>query len=154
MNRYAMAGMVLSLLAGCASLERTSPGMMDGLDVIGGDTPAEQTVCVRNYGFGLFYICTAICGDVGYDRSANSINGGCLLFEDKCNSVDCYRTLQAVANREGKDLTNVNYFNNSLPSQGITGYLDFAGWFLEIEDVGCSGVLRAKKGTQNTLKSK
>lgn len=137
-------GLALTCLVGCASIERTSPGMMDGLDVVGGNTPATQTVCARNYGFGLLYLFTAICGDISWNDSEKDIEGGCLLFQDMCNSVDCYRTLQALANAEGKQLTNVNYFNNSLPSQGVTGYVDFAGWFIESEDVGCSGVLRAK----------
>jgi len=139
-----VAGAGVAVLAGCASIERTSPGMMDGLDVVGGDSPALQTVCVRNYGMGLFYICTAICGDVDYNKAKHDIKGGFLLFNDTCNCADCYRTLQAVANDEGKRLTNVNFFNNSLPNQGITGYSDYIGWFLETEDVGCSGVLRAK----------
>lgn len=139
-----VAGLGVTVLSGCASIERTSPGMMDGLDIVGGDSPAVQTVCVRTSGFGLFYICTGICGDVGYDKSKHDIEGGCLLFSDKCNCSDCYRTLQAIANDEGKTLTNVNMFNNSLPTQGVTGWVDFAGWFVETEDVGCSGVLRAK----------
>jgi len=118
---------------------------MDGLDVMGGDAPAEQTVCVRSFGFGLLYVCTAICGDLDYDAETHDINGGFLLFKDKCNCSDCYRTLQAVANDEGKKLTNVSMVNNSLPSQGVTGWIDFLGWFLETEDVACSGVLRANK---------
>jgi len=134
----------LAALAGCASIERTSPGMMDGLDVVGGNSPAEATVCVRAYGMGLLYICTAICGDVAYNAKKHDVEGGCLFFRDKCNCADCYRTLQAVANDANKRLTNVNMYNNSLPNQGITGYADFLGWFLETEDVGCSGVLRAK----------
>jgi len=145
MKRTMMAGLTAALLAGCASIERTSPGMMDGLDVVGGDTPAEQTACARIFGLGLFYICTAICGDIEYDKAAHDVRGGCLLFQDKCNCGDCYRTLQAYANDQGKSLTNVNMYNNSIPNQGVTGYVDFLGWFLETEDVGCSGVLRAKK---------
>jgi len=152
MKKLMTAGLSAALFAGCASIECTSPGMMDDLDVIGGDTPAEQTVCVRNFGFGLFYICTGICGDVRYNKAEHDIEGGCLLFEDACNCSDCYRTVQAVANDKGKVLTNVNFFNNSLPSQGVTGYADFMGWFLEVEDVGCSGVLRTPKG--NATKSK
>lgn len=145
MKRLMIVGTALALLTGCASIERTSPGMMDGLDVVGGDTPAEQTVCVRANGFGLLYICTLICGNVEYDKSTHDIEGGFLLFHDKCNCADCYRSLQAIANDAGKPLTNVNMFNNSLPQQGITGYADFVAWFFESEDVGCSGVLRKKK---------
>lgn len=144
MKRLVIASLLSTLLVGCASIERTSPGMMDGLDVIGGNSPAEQTVCIRAYGIGLLYLCTAICGDVEFDRKNHTIKGGFLLFRDKCNCSDCYRSLQAVANDEGKRLTNVNFFNNSLPNQGITGYADFLGWFFETEDVGCSGVLRAR----------
>jgi len=143
-KKQLLIGLLVGLTAGCASIERTSPGMMDGLEVMGGSKPAEQTVCVRNFGFGLFYLCTAICGDVRYDKSKHDIKGSFLLFRNLCNCSDCYRTLQAVANDEGKVCTNVNMFNNSLPQQGITGYSDFLGWFLELEDVGCSGVLRSK----------
>lgn len=139
-----IVGLVLGLCVGCASIERTSPGMMDGLEVVGSSSPALQCVCVRNFGLGILYICTAICGDVDYNQEEHDIEGGCLLFRDKCNCSDCYRTMQAVANDEGKKLTNVNFYNGSLPSQGITGYIDFMGWLLEFEDVGCSGVLRAK----------
>lgn len=93
---------------------------------------------------GLLYICTGISGDVDYNQAEHDIEGGCLFFRDKCNCADCYRTMQAVANDDKKALTNVNFYNGSLPSQGVTGYIDFLGWFLEFEDVGCSGVLRAK----------
>lgn len=145
MKKLMIAAMAAAALAGCASIECTSPGMMDGLDVVGGDTPAEQTVCVRNFGWGLLYLFTGICGDTRYDKEKHDINGGFLLFQDVCNCSDCYRTLQEVANDQGKQLTNINMFNNSLPSQGVTGYIDFAGWFLETEDCGCSGILRKKK---------
>jgi len=145
MNSQMTVGLTLALLTGCASIERTSPGMMDGLEVMGGDAPAEQTVCARVSGFGLFYLFTAICGDVSYNRREHDIEGGCLVFQDRCNGADCYRTLQAVANDQGKLLTNVSMVNNSLPSQGVTGWADLAGWFVEVEDVACSGVLRAKQ---------
>lgn len=146
MKRLMLSGCVAALLAGCASIERTSPGMMDGLDVIGGDSPAEYTVCARVSGYGLLYLCTGICGDIDYNKQTHDIYGGFLLFQDKCNCTDCYRTLQDLANDTNRQLTNVNYFNNSLPQQGITGYADLICWFFECEDVGCSGVLRKKKG--------
>jgi len=145
MRNRILAGLALAVLTGCASLERTSPGMMNGLDVVGGTSPAEQTICARVNGFGLLYICTLICGDVAFDNASRGVKGGFLLFQDRCNGADCYRTLHAIANSEGRQLTNVNMFNNSLPQQGVTGYADFIAWFFESEDVGCSGVLRAKK---------
>jgi len=144
MKEKLIAALALAAFVGCASIERTSPGMMDGLDVVGGNTPAEQTVCIRANGYGLLYLFTAICGNVEYDKVNHSVTGGFLLFYDGANCADCYRSLQCLANDEGKKLTNVNMFNNSLPSQGITGYADLVGWFIEAEDVGCSGVLRAK----------
>jgi len=52
--------------------------------------------------------------------------------------------MQDFANAEGKALTNVSMFNNSLPSGGITGYLQLLGFLIEFEDVGSSGVLRDK----------
>ena len=141
-----MAGLAVGvLLAGCASLERTSPGIMDGLDVVGGDTPALETVVVRNSGFGCFYSFCGVCGDVQYDNEENDIKGGMVFFNNICECGDCYRTVQAVANDEGKALTNVSMFNNTLPSGAITSYLQLLGFLVEFGDVGCSGVLRAKK---------
>jgi len=144
MKKLLFSALMAAVTVGCASIERTSPGMMNGLDVVGGKSPAEETVCVRVNGFGLLYLFTAICGNVAYDKQLHTVKGGCLLFTDMTNCSDCYRTLQAVANDKGKVLTNVNMFNNSLPTQGVTGYADLLGWFIESEDVGCSGVLRAK----------
>lgn len=144
MNKLIISGLLALAAAGCASIERTSPGMMDGLDVVGSDRPAETTICVRNYGIGLFYICTFMCGDASYDSESNGIKGGFKMFKDICNCGDCYRTLQSIADKDGQQLTNVSMVNNSLPNQGVTGWADFLGWFLETEDVMCSGVLRAK----------
>jgi len=144
MGNKLLAGLGLAILTGCASIERTSPGMMDGLDIVGGNSPAEQTVCIRVNGYGLLYLVTAICGNVEYDKKTHSITGGFMLFQDGANCADCYRALQELANDERKRLTNVNMFNNSLPNQGVTGYADFVGWFIEAEDCGCSGVLRKK----------
>jgi len=134
----------LALFTGCASIERTTPGMMDGLDVVGGDSPALETVVVRNSGFSLFYMFTGICGDVDYSSRKDSIEGGCLLLQEKSQCSDCYRTMQAVANGERKSLTNVSMFNNSLPSGSILSYVSLIGFLVEFQDVGCSGVLRAK----------
>ncbi len=144
MKRLMLAMSAAALFAGCASIERTSPGMMDGLDVVGGNSPAEETVCARSFGLGLLYLITFISGDVEYDDVKHDVSGGVLFFRDRCNCADCFRTVQAIAKDRGKVATNVNMYNNSLPNQGITGYTDFLGWFLETEDVGCSAVLRAR----------
>lgn len=144
MKNKLIAGLALAALAGCASVDCTSPGMMDGLDVVGGDTPVEQALVARVNGFGLLYICTGICGDIRYDRKSHEVRGGFLLFQDMCNSSECYRAMQEAANDQGKQLTNVTMINNSLPQQGITGYVDFLAWFFESEDAGCSGLFRKK----------
>jgi len=144
MKNKLIVGMTLAALAGCASVDCTSPGMMDGLDVVGGNSPAESTIVARVNGFGVLYICTGICGNIEYSKSSHDIEGGFLLFQDKCNCSDCYRALQLAADDQGRQLTNVTMFNNSLPQQGITGYSDFLCWFFECEDVGCSGVFRKK----------
>jgi len=142
--RIVVAALAAVTLAGCASVERTSPGIMDGLDVVGGDTPALQTICVRNSGVALFHAIVAECGDVRYNRAKHGMQGGIVFFDYQCDCHHCYKTMQDAANDEGKALTNVSMFNNSLPSGGITGWIQLLGFLFEFEDVGCSGVLRAK----------
>jgi len=144
MKNKVIAGLALAALTGCASVERTSPGMMDGLDVVGGEGPALQTVCVRNSGIALFHAIVAECGDVSYNKATHEMEGGMTFFDYQCDCFHCYKTMQDIANDEGKALTNVSMFNNSLPSGGITGYLQLLGFLIEFEDVGSSGVLRDK----------
>jgi len=142
--RMAVLALAGGALAGCASVERTSPGIMDGLDVVGGDTPAAQSICVRNSGIALFHAIVAECGDVRYSKKKHGMEGGMVFFDYQCDCFHCYKTMQDAANDEGKALTNVSMFNNSLPSGGITGYIQLLGFLFEFQDVGCSGVLRAK----------
>lgn len=149
-RRQMLTGLALALLAGCASIERTSPGKLDRFEILGGEGKAESTAVSRNYGFGLFYLFTAICGDGKYNREKHDIEGGCLLFQDECNCSNCYLTLHDLAEDEGLALTNVAMVNNSLPSQGITGYIQMIGFVVEFEDVACSGVLRAYPAPQKT----
>jgi len=137
-------GLMVAGLAGCASVERTTPGIMDGLDVVGGEGPALQSICVRNSGIALFHAIVAECGDVRYNKESHNMEGGMVFFDYQCDCHHCYQTMQDAANDEGKALTNVSMFNNSAPSGGITGWLQLLGFLMEFEDVGCSGVLRAK----------
>jgi len=145
-NKLLAVGMGLAVagLTGCASVERTSPGMMDGLDVVGGDTPALQSICVRNSGIAMFHAIVVECGDVRYSNEKHDMEGGMKFFDYQCDCFHCYQTMQDAANDEGRALTNVSMFNNSAPSGGITGYLQLLGFLMEFEDVGCSGVLRDK----------
>jgi len=151
MKNKILTGLALGLLVGCASVERTSPGMMDGLDVVGGETPALQSVCVRNSGIAMFHAIVVECGDVRYNKKKHKMEGGMRFFDYQCDCHHCYKTMQDIANDERKALTNVSMFNNSLPSGGITGYLQLLGFLMEFEDVGCSGVLRDKPKAVTTV---
>ena len=138
------------LLAGCSTVERTSPGIMEKFDVVGSDVQATETVLIRNSGWTLFYVIPGLFGDVTWDPKANDgkgdINGGLWLFCDKCNVSDCYETLQKLAEQQDCDLTNVTLVDNSLIGLGFTGYIEFLLCFVEANDVMVSGVLRPRGG--------
>lgn len=143
---FALVGLTL---AGCSTLERTSPGIMDNFDVVGADGKATETVAIRNSGWTLFYFIPTLFGDVTFDPKAEEgrggINGGLWLFRNKCNISDCYETLQKVAEHEKCNLTNISLVDNSLISLGFTGYSELLGCFVESNDVIVSGVLVPKK---------
>ena len=136
--------------AGCSTVERTSPGIMQKFDVAGSDIPATETVLIRNSGWTLLYFIPGLFGDVTWEPKANDgkgdINGGLWLFRDKCNVSDCYETLQKLAEQQNCDLSNVTLVDNSLISLGFTGYMEFLGCFVEANDVMVSGVLRQRGG--------
>ena len=146
----AAAIVAAAVAAGCSTVERTSPGLMDKFDVAGSDIPATETVLIRNSGWTLLYFIPALFGDVTWDPKANNgkgdINGGLWLFRDKCNVSDCYETLQKLAEQQNCDLSNVTLVDNSLISLGFTGYVELFNCFVEGNDVMVSGVLRQRVG--------
>ena len=89
MRGMLLAAGVAALLAGCSTMERTSPGIMAKFDVAGSDIPATETVLIRNSGWTLLYFIPGLFGDVTWDPQANDgkggINGGLWLLRDKCN---------------------------------------------------------------------
>ena len=139
-----------ALLAGCSTVERTSPGIMEKFDVVGSNIQATETVLIRNSGWTLLYFIPGLFGDVTWEPKANDgkgdINGGLWLFRDKCNVLDCYETLQRLAEQQNCDLTNVTLVDNSLIGLGFTGYLELLCCFIESNDVMVSGVLRPRGG--------
>ena len=143
-----------AVAAGCSTVERTSPGIMQKFDVAGSDIPATETVLIRNSGWTLLYFIPALFGDVTWEPKANDgkgdINGGLWLFRDKCNVSDCYETLQKLAEQQNCDLTNVTLVDNSLIGLGFTGYIEFLLCFVEANDVMVSGVLRPRGGAKAT----
>ena len=139
-----------AVAAGCSTVERTSPGIMEKFDVVGSDVQATETVLIRNSGWTLLYVIPGLFGDVTWDPKANDgkgdIDGGLWLLRDKCNVSDCYETLQKLAEQQNCDVTNVTLVDNSLISLGFTGYMEFLGCFVESNDVMASGVLRQRGG--------
>lgn len=137
-----------ALAAGCSTVERTSPGIMEKFDVAGSDIPATETVLIRNSGWTLLYFIPGLFGDVTWDPKADNgrggIDGGVWLLRDKCNVSDCYETLQKMAEHQNCDLSNVTLVDNSLISLGFTGYVEFLNCFIESNDVMVSGVLRSR----------
>lgn len=133
-------------VAGCSTVERTSPGIMERFDVAGSDIPATETVIIRNSGWTLFYCIPGLYGDVTWEPEANEgrgdINGGLWILRDKCNVSDCYDSLQKMADQQNCDLTNVTLVDNSAISLGFTGWGELIGCFVEGNDVMVSGVLR------------
>lgn len=135
-----------AVVAGCSTVERTSPGIMERFDVAGSDIPATETVIIRNSGWTLFYCIPGLYGDVTWEPAANEgrgdINGGLWILRDKCNVSDCYDSLQKMADQQNCDLTNVTLVDNSAISLGFTGWGELIGCFVEGNDVMVSGVLR------------
>lgn len=151
MKQLMVAAALAVAFAGCSTVERTSPGIMDKFDVVGGSGgPAVETVLIRNSGWTLFYWIPALFGDVTWDPTKNEgrggIDGGVCLFRDKCNISDCYETLQKLAEQRNCDLTDVTLVDNSLINLGFTGYVELINCFVESNDVIVSGVLRARSG--------
>lgn len=144
MNRlfHQLALLVVLATTGCASVEISQPKSLKGIDILGATTKADRQVVVRCTGFH-FVSATFLVGDLRWDEKKRDINGGFRWFYD-CNTHDCYRVLQEVANRENSDLVDVILNESSSIGFNTTSYQGIFYALFGLYEVQVCGVLREK----------
>jgi len=132
------------LVAGCAHVDMSSKGSLAGLDVVGSPTQADRQVVVRNSGVHLFWTIPLGTGDMRWNEETEDINGGLVLFDDYCNTDDCLKILQHVAQRENCDLVGVYFTDMTKSGFDITSFSGLFGWLAGLYEVQACGILRPR----------
>jgi len=94
-------------LAGCASVEYSSPGKLSGIDIKGSPGPATRLVRVKTSSFHMFWTVPIACGDVRWDPKRKDIAGGVVFGEDFAGAEEVQTTLLALAESQNADLADV-----------------------------------------------
>ena len=133
-----------ALLAGCATVEISSPGSMRGITMPGATTPADRSVIVYNSGCHLFWWWTLWSGDLRWDEAKDDIAGGVALFRNCTGMDDAFSVLQHVAAREKCDLVDVVFTDASRSDLSVSSAQGLLQGLLGISDVMASAVLRPR----------
>ncbi len=144
MKASLMAAALAALAAGCATVEISSPGSMNGIDIQGATTRADRMVFVSNTGIHLFGTFTICSGGLVWNEEKQDIEGGVAFFSDYCGNDDCYETLQRIARRENCDLVDVVFTEASTSDFSCSSYEGLLGGICGTYSVKASAVLREK----------
>lgn len=96
-----------AFLQGCATIEITPRGAMDGMTVDGYDGKDLRHVYVSNGGYYLFSWWPLAMGDIRWDEKKQDIRGGTTLFREQGTLQDVEELLAKIAERENCDLVGV-----------------------------------------------
>lgn len=125
-------GVVLAaLLAGCATVEMSNVGAMDG---------GKRMLVIQNDGYMLLGTVPIVSGRLEWDKVRNKPDRYPTLFANNADTQHLYAMAQKIAERENCDLEDVTYFDNS-------SMLDFSSMYglVTYDDVAISAVLVPRK---------
>ena len=99
----------LAIAAGCASIEYSAPGTLDGVKVKGTDSAVGQHVNIDTSGYYMFWAIPLVSGDLRWDEEKKSIKGGFSFFSDQVGVEELQSALLKIAESRNCDLVDVAY---------------------------------------------
>ena len=108
--KAAIPAAALSLaLAGCAGIEFTSPDAMDGIEVKGAGGPIAHHVVIDVEGMYFMWSLPLWSGDITWNPSKRSIEGGITMFSDMVGLDELQTALSKLAESRDCDLADVTF---------------------------------------------
>ena len=120
--KISVAVLIATVVAGCASVTYTSPGMLDNVSVKGVEgRKLGQTVLINTSGFYLFWTMPIVSGDLTWNDQKKSIEGGSSFFSDQVGVDELQSILLKIAEARTCDLADV-YVHDSDASYAGASY--------------------------------
>ena len=136
----ALAAAFLAGATGCASVSYSSPGAMNDITIKGANGAPEQLVLINVSGYYLLWTIPLISGDLRWNESLKSIEGGSLPFRDLVGVDELQTALTKIAESRNCDLMDVCY-NDSDTSYAGASYEGAIGALFGLSQMSVSAVL-------------
>lgn len=139
--RTGLVALFAALMAGCATVNYSSPGMLGNVNVDGAKgAGAGQVVAITTSGYYMFWAIPLVSGDLRWNQATGEIQGGTALFQDQVGFTELQDALHKIAERRNCDLAEV-YFNDSDNSYAGVSYEGAIGAFFGSSHMSVSAVL-------------
>jgi hypothetical protein len=121
MNTLAKIGVVAlaaSMVAGCATVTYSSPGMLEDVSVKGVDGKVGQAILIDTSGYYMFWAIPLASGDLRWSDEKKSIEGGTSFFSDQVGIEELQTALLKIAESRNCDLADVSFFDGDASYAG------------------------------------
>ena len=147
MNTLAKIGvvaLVASMVAGCATVTYSSPGMLEDVSVKGVDGKVGQAILIDTSGYYMFWAIPLVSGDLRWSEEKKSIEGGTSFFSDQVGIEELQTALLKIAESRNCDLADVSYFDGDASYAGPS-YGGAVGTFFGSSHMSVSAILVPRK---------
>ena len=138
----ASAVMFVAMAAGCATVNYSSPGKLDGISVKGIEgRQAGQQVVISTSGYYVLWTVPLFSGDLGWNPDERSINGGFSFFSDQVGINELQTALLKIAESRNCDLANVHYVDTDSSYAGASDLSGVIGTLFGASQMSVSALL-------------
>ena len=135
------AALFAAMVAGCASVEYSSPGKLKNVSVKGAPgAEAGQHVAITTSGYYMLWCIPLVSGDLRWDGEKREIKGGFSFFTDQVGFQELQTALQKIAEVRNCDLADVN-FHDSDGFYADVSYAGIVGSLFGSSHMGVSAIL-------------
>ena len=139
--RFGLVALSAALLAGCATVNYSSPGTLKNVTVDSvKSAESRQVVAITTSGYYMFWAIPLVSGDLRWNRETGEIQGGTAFFQDQVGFSELQEALHKIAEHRNCDLAEV-YFNDSDNSYAGVSYEGAIGAFFGSSHMSVSAVL-------------
>lgn len=143
----AAVGAMAALLAGaagCATVYRTSPGSLTNMGYQGANSAPTELVYITTTGYHFLWSIPLASGDLRWNASKQSINGGTCLFSDQVGADELQNAMLKIAESRHCDVIDMMFDDSDTSYAGVS-YGGIIGLFFGSSQIGLSGVLVPKQ---------
>ena len=135
------AALFAAMVAGCASVEYSSPGKLKNVSVKGAPgAEAGKHVAITTSGYYMLWCIPLVSGDLRWDDEKREIKGGFSFFTDQVGFQELQTALQKIAEVRNCDLADVN-FHDSDGFYADVSYAGIVGSLFGSSHMGVSAIL-------------